>query len=148
MSIEPLYNPDSFTSNKEEKNAPAPENTVAEEDLAMFKQQVAEWLKLDDQIRKLNIALRERKVHQKAIGEKIQLFMTSNNYDDLNTGQGKIRSRVRTVQQPIKISEIKKRLEELGQEEIIQKIFHQQREQVVKKSLTRIVPKVSLSLDL
>lgn len=142
-SDEPLYDPTSFDKEEEVPGPPS------DEDLDMFKQQVAEWIKLDDQIRKLNIAVRERKVHQRALGSKIQDFMIRNNYDNLNTGQGRIRSKVRTVQQPLRITEVKKRLEELGHIELVEKVFStSDRATVTKQSLTRVIPKVSLSLDL
>lgn len=138
---EPLYDPATFAEE-------AIEEPPSEDDLEMFKQQVAEWLKLDDQVRKLSIAIRERKVHQRALGAKIQNFMIKHNYDNLNTGQGRIRSKVRTVQQPLRVTEVKKKLEDLGQTELIEKIFNEQRPQIQKQSLTRIIPKVSLHLDL
>ena len=141
MEQEPLYDPKSFDNADDilEEN---------EDELEMFKQQVAEWIKLDDQIRKLNIAIRERKVHQRALGVKIQQFMITNNYDNLNTGHGRIKSKVRTVPQPLRVTDVRKKLEELGHEDLIEKIFMAEREKVTKQSLTRIIPKVSLSLDL
>jgi len=143
MENVPLYEPASFPSDTQEVH-----EIVANEDMEMFKQQVAEWIKLDDQIRKLNVAIRERKVHQRALGTKIQSFMMAHNYDNLNTGQGRIRSKVRTVQQPLRATDIKKKLEELGEQHLIEKIFESERATVTKQSLTRIIPKVSLSLDL
>lgn len=125
----------------------------SEEDIELFRQQVSEWLKLDDQIRKLSVAMRERKVHQRAIGQKIQQFMLTNNYDNLNTQHGRIRSSTRTVKQPVKVSDIRNTLLELADQpitgqELLQRFFECERPCEVKHSLRRVVPKVSMSLDL
>jgi hypothetical protein len=124
--------------------------TPSEEDLNLFRQHVGEWMKLDDTIRKLSIALRERKVHQRAITQKIQEFMSSYGYDNLNTQQGRIQQKVRQVKQPLKITDVKSKILEyqnLSGEELVKKIFEAERPMEEKKSLRRIIPKVSMSLD-
>ena len=63
---EELYDKTSFPN----ENNNEPINKPSNEDFDQFKQQVAEWIKIDDQIRKLSIALRERRTHQKALGKK------------------------------------------------------------------------------
>lgn len=144
--MEALYDTSAF---EEEILAAKP----SEEDIEMFRQQVSEWLKLDDQIRKLSVAMRERKVHQRAIGQKIQQFMLLNNYDNLNTQHGRIRATARNVKQPVKVSDIRNTLLELADkpitgQELLNRIFEAERPSTVKHSLRRIVPKVSMSLDL
>lgn len=144
--METLYEPSSF---EDEILAQRP----SDEDMEMFRQQVSEWLKLDDQIRKLNVAMRERKVHQRALGQKIQQFMLSNNYDNLNTQFGRIRATTRNVRQPVKVSDIRNTLLELADQkitgqELFDRLFECERPCEVKHSLRRIVPKVSMSLDL
>lgn len=141
---EPLYDIESFL---QEPTPPSPE------EMEMFKQQVAEWLRIDDTIRKLSVAIRERRVHQRAISQKVQDFMVKHGYDNLNTQAGKIRASTRTVKQPLRISDVRTKILELGEqklspEEIIQKIFDAERPSSVKTSLRRVVPKVSLQLDL
>lgn len=120
----------------------------SDEDMEMFKQQVSEWVKLDEQIKKLNVAIRERKVHQRALGQKVQEFMIRYGYDNLQTQQGRIKSKVREVPAPVKMSDVKTKLLELGHTELVEKIFHSDRPLVQRQSLSRIVPKVSLQLDL
>lgn len=124
--------------------------TPSDEDLNLFRQRVSEWMKLDDTIRKLTIALRERKVHQRAVTQKIQEFMSTYGYDNLNTQQGRIQHKVRQVKQPLKLNDVKSKILEyqnLSGEELIKKIFDAERPIEEKKSLRRIVPKVSMSLD-
>lgn len=129
----------------------------SEEETELFKQQVGEWLKLDDQTRKLACAIRERRVHQKALSQKIQGFMIKFGYDNLNTTQGTIKSSVRTVKQPLKVVDVRLKLEDLMQappqnpldyKKALETIFDAERPSIVKQSLHRRIPKVSLSLDL
>jgi len=122
-----------------------------DEELFDFKNMVAEWTKMDDQIRKLNIAVRERRVLQKALGEKIQSFMKTYSYDTLNTKQGKIHHSVRKTKQPIKINDIKEVLKEkahLTGEELLKEIFEKERPIIEKTSIRRVIPKVSMNLDI
>jgi hypothetical protein len=122
-----------------------------DEELFDFKNMVAEWTKMDDQIRKLNIAVRERRVLQKTLGEKIQSFMKTYSYDTLNTKQGKIHHSVRKTKQPIKINDIKEVLKEkahLTGEELLKEIFEKERPIIEKTSIRRVIPKVSMNLDI
>jgi hypothetical protein len=122
-----------------------------DEELFDFKNMVAEWTKMDDQIRKLNIAVRERRVLQKSLGEKIQSFMKTYSYDTLNTKQGKIHHSVRKTKQPIKINDIKEVLKEkahLTGEELLKEIFEKERPIIEKTSIRRVIPKVSMNLDI
>ena len=60
----------------------------SKEELETFKNLVAEWFKYDDVIRKLVVALKERKTLQKALNSKIEDFMFRYKYQDLNTQNG------------------------------------------------------------
>jgi hypothetical protein len=139
----PLYEESAFP----EKEMPE------EEDLETFKQQVSEWVKLDEQVQKLNIAIRERKIHQKALGLKIQEFMIKFGYTNLNTAQGVIKSNVRNVKVPLKLMSIKSELEKLGDtlvpaSQLVKTIFEAERPSVVKQSLNRRKPTVSMNLEI
>ena len=136
-----------YEDDEEDANLPLP----SEEELALFRQRVSEWTKLDDIIRKLTTAIRERKVHQKAITQKIEEFMSNYGYDNLNTQQGRIQHKVRQVKQPLKLTDVKSMILEnngISGEELVKKIFEAERPVEEKKSLKRIVPKVSMSLDI
>jgi seryl-tRNA synthetase len=122
----------------------------SQEELDEFKTRVAEWTKLDDQVRKLIIAVKERRTHQKALSDGIQVFMTKYGYDNLNTNYGRIIHSVRKVKQPLKINEIKDLITKepnLSGEELIKAIFHAERPTVEKQMIRRVIPKVSMSLD-
>ena len=133
------------------------------DELAEFRSQVSEWVKLDEQVKKLRIAVRERMVHQKALASNIQVFMKRYKYDDLNTQNGRIKHNVREVKAPLKLSDVKTKLYTILQtgggeaggagftEDTIKKIhdiFEGDRPTTTKEGLRRIMPKVSLSLDL
>jgi len=146
---EALYEKESFPEEPKEAIAPKPE------ELAQFKQQVAEWIKIDDQIRKLSIATRERRTHQRALGKKIQEFMILHKYDNLDLNRhGIIHSNIKQVTQPVKLNEIKTKIEELDsntaltKEQLKEKFFNAERPTVRKQSLSRKIPKVSMHLDL
>ena len=81
-----------------------------DEELENFKNLVNDWFKYDDQIRKLIIAMKERKNYQRVLNTKIQDFMVKYNYNDLNTQHGCIKSNVKEVKAPIKITEIKDKI--------------------------------------
>lgn len=138
-----------------------PGSTPSEEELAEFKAQVAEWVKIDDQIKKLRVAIRERIVHQKALSSKIQTFMKRFNYDNLNTGQGRISNKVREVKEPLKVKDVKTKIYDILQHTSsstgsfdddtvrrIHDIFEGERPVVKKEALKRVIPKVSLHIDL
>lgn len=121
------------------------------EELDEFKARVSEWTKLDDQVRKLIIAVKERRTHQKALSEGIQEFMKKYGYDNLNTNCGRIVHSVRKVKQPIKISEIRElitRENTLRGDELIKFIFDTERPVIEKQCIRRVIPKVSMLLDI
>jgi len=127
-------------------------NEPTKEELETFKNLVSEWFKYDDIIRKLEVALKERKTLQRALNNKIEDFMFTYKYNDLNTQNGRIRATIKTVQKPINIKEIKTIIEnhkDLTGNELISLIFNKEdRPTTTKKIIKRVIPKVSLSLDI
>lgn len=135
----------------DEKIYPKP----SDEELEEFKGQLDEWSKLEDQIRKLNVAKRERLLRLKALGNTVQQFMVKFGYEHINRKDGShIRYNERAVKQPITLKDIKTRLltldiSQLTTEKLIEELFKDEaRERVVKQSLRRIIPKVSGALDI
>ena len=137
---------------EEEITAIINNNEPTKEELETFKNLVSEWFKYDDIIRKLIIALKERKNHQRVLNNKIEDFMFRYNYNDLNTQNGRLKATVRTSHKPINIREIKEILEknkDLKCEEILALINNKdERPITTKKVIKRVIPKVSLSLDI
>ena len=128
-------------------NKPEP----TDEELDTFKVFVNDWFKYDDQMRKLQIALKERKNYQKTLGQKIQNFMIKYEYNDLNTQHGRIRSTVRETKAPVKLKDVKDQLvnnPSMTGQEVYDIIFNSEREKTVKKRITRQLPRVSMALEL
>ena len=120
-----------------------------EEELESFKNLVNDWFKYDDQVRKLMIAIKERKNYQRVLNNKIQEFMFQFQYNDLNTQHGRIKTNVKEIKAPIKINDIKTKIiqyKDLSGEELLKRIFEEDRETIVKKNIKRVIPKVSLTL--
>lgn len=123
----------------------------SEEELQEFKTFVSDWFKYDDQIRKLVTATKERRRYQKALNVKIQDFMFRYKYNDLNTQHGRIKAQMKEVNAPLSVIDIKDKIaqyKDLSGENLIKQIFQDDRKTITKKSLTRVMPKVSLSLDI
>jgi hypothetical protein len=123
-----------------------------EEELETFKIWVQDWFKYDDAIRKLKIAIRERKVLQQVLNSKIERFMFKYNYNDLNTQNGRLKTNVRSVHKPVNIKEIKDIInnnKNLTGEELLSKIFNKENRPIVeKKTIKRIIPKVSMNINI
>ena len=139
-------------NSEDEVNDILNKNEPTKEELETFKNLVGEWFKYDDMIRKLSVAVKGRKNHQRALNNKIEEFMFKYKYNDLNTQNGRIKATIKETHKPINLKEIKDILEnnkDLKGEELLLKIFNKDdRPLLVKKSIKRIIPKVSLSLDI
>jgi hypothetical protein len=127
-------------------------NEPTPEEMDTFKNLVTDWFKYDDAIRKLSIAIRERKTLQNALNNKIEEFMFKYNYNDLNTQNGRLKTNIKKVHKPVNIKEIKEIIlnnANLTGEELLAKIFNKDDRPVIeKKSIKRVIPKVSMSLDI
>ena len=150
---EPLYEDETETEDTEDEvNAEgrAPKPTVDEMD--DLRAQMAQWVHLDDQMRKLSVAMRERRTQQRALGAAIQTFMLKFKYDVLNTAAGpQIKTTTRKVKAPVKLADVRQKLVDLKGEgeggELVKKIFDE-RPVFEKTSIRRIIPKVNMHLDL
>lgn len=165
--VEPLYHIPSANPQPNKKiggnRVPVPQVDIPEkiypkptaEELDEFKGQVDEWVRLEDQIRKLNIAKRERMLRLRALGTTVQNFMTQFGYEHINRKDGShIKFQVREVKKPVTLQQVKTQLlavdfKGLTPEKLLDELFNSDsREKITKKSLKRIIPKVSSALDL
>tara|TARA_Y100000361_G_C11016804_1_gene267324 strand:+ start:71 stop:568 length:498 start_codon:yes stop_codon:yes gene_type:complete len=110
--------------------------------LEEFKDNVKQWLELDNQLKRLAAASKERRKKKTDINLKILEFMGKFNIEDLNTKDGIIRYRKTYVKEPLSQKTIKTKLEELFKDDQenfdkIEKIFTD-REKVEKTSLRRL----------
>ena len=121
----------------------------SKEELESFKNLVNDWFKYDDQIRKLQIAMKERKNYQRVLNSKIEQFMFNYKYNDLNTQHGRIKTNVKECKVPIKMNDIKTKIMQynnLSGEELLKRIFEEDRETILKKNIRRVIQKVSLTI--
>jgi hypothetical protein len=110
--------------------------------LEEFKNNVKQWLELDNQLKRLAAASKERRKKKDEINRSILEFMSKFNIEDLNTKDGIIRYRKTFVKEPLSQKTIKNKLEELFKDdqenfEKIEKIFTD-REKIEKMSLRRL----------
>lgn len=110
--------------------------------LEEFKSHVKDWLELDNQLKRLAAAAKERRKKKNDINLKILEFMGRFNIEDLNTKEGIIRYRKTYVKEPLTQKTIKTKLEELFKNdhdtfEKVQRIFTE-REKIEKASLRRL----------
>lgn len=120
-----------------------PDNSSLEE----FKHQVKLWMELDNQIKKMQQSIKEKRGVQKVLTDRILAFMSRYNIEDLNTKDGKLRYKVSRVKPAtVKKASIKDKLlnyfehdRETG-EKVVQAIFAEEEEanKVEKVSLRRL----------
>jgi len=119
-----------------------PQDGIDQALLEEFKNQVKLWMDLDTQIKRLQIAVKERKNMQKSLNEKILNFMEKNNIEDLNTKEGILRYKSSVVKAPLKQKQIKEQLyEHFGKDkknEVVLNSLFSKKEQRERVSLRRI----------
>lgn len=126
-----------------------PDNKILEE----FKNQVRIWIDIDNSVRKLQKAIKERNVVKKQLSEKILGFMSKYNIEDLNTRDGsKLRYKVSQVKPTITKAQIKERLlENFGKaqnvEELANMVFSNENlPKMEKKYLKRLNAPTNLQI--
>ena len=111
--------------------------------LEEFRDYVRKWLDLDNNIKKAQEVIRERKKVRDKLSMVISGFMCKYNIEDLNTKEGRIRCKVSTVRSPVNQKVIKQKItdyfsnDENKKEEILNKIY-EERDKVEKVSLRRL----------
>lgn len=131
------------------------DSTISEptnDDMEDFRQKIVEWTKVDDKMKRLSIALRECRIHHRALGNQIQEFMIKHEYNKVNTNSGRINSIVKNVPKSLKLAEVREKIleyEGLTGEELLAKIFDDSSRPVVeRRSIRRTIPNVSMSLTI
>lgn len=126
------------------------EQAPDEEELNDFKNKIKEFCRLDDQIRKLQIAVKERKTAKSALTKYISDFMFKYDYYDINCENSKIQARKKQCVSPIKINDVKAKILEnsnLSGEELLKIIFDpESRTKYTKENISRKIPNITSSL--
>ena len=82
-------------------------------ELEYFKENVKEWIGIDDEIAELNKKIKELKAKKnKQLEPKITIFMRQYNISDLNTEGGKLKCNERNTKKPLSKNLIKQSLSE------------------------------------
>ena len=108
-----------------------------------FKEDVNEWLKLDDDIKTLREAVKERNNRKKELAPVILNFMKKNGIENLQTKTGgKLKYRSSMVKKPLNQKEIKSKLcdffNNIKRGEQVASFLLDNREKVERVSLSRI----------
>ena len=82
------------------------------EELEDFKSCVKLWMEIDNNIKKMQVMIKERNAVKREISSKILAFMARFNIEDLNTKEGKLRYKITTVKETLSQSKIKQKIEE------------------------------------
>lgn len=103
-------------------------NIPTEQELEEFKSYVKNYIDIDNDVKKLKGAIKERNNVKKEISNYIMSFMSKFNIEDLNTKHGKIRYHITRVRRPLNEKAIKNKLIEnfdskLTPEDLADKIF-------------------------
>jgi len=121
-------------------------------DLENFKDTVRGYLKIDDDIKKVENVLKELRKKKKDMEKPILDFMGKYEIEDCNTGDGKLHYQVTNVFKPINRDNIKKQLGEffknskLGEE--CTNYIYENREKEQKVQLKRVFKKEKKDIDL
>ena len=111
--------------------------------LEEFRDYVRKWLELDNNIKKAQEVIKERKKVRDKLSTVISAFMCKYNIEDLNTKEGRIRCKVSTVKAPVNQKVVKQKItdyfgnDEHKKQDILTKIY-EERPEVEKVSLRRL----------
>ena len=88
-------------------------------ELKYFKENVKEWIGIDDEIKELSNKIKELKAKKlKQLEPKITIFMRQYNISDLNTEGGKLRCNERNTKKPLSKNLIKESLSEFFKQDV------------------------------
>lgn len=114
-------------------------------DFIDFKEDVKLWLKLDDDIKTLNEAIKERKTKKNEITPKLLDFMEKHEINDLNTNEGHLKFQKSLRSKPLSKKYLMDRLgfyfKNNSKSEKIVNFLYNNREKTETTNLKRIHPK-------
>ena len=110
-----------------------------------FKENVKTWLQLDDDIRTLRRAIKERNERKNKLTPEIIAFMDSNKISDLNTQDGKLKFKCTMYKKPLNQKNIQRKLcdffKNMKKGEEAARYLFENREREEKYRLTRSITK-------
>ena len=114
-------------------------------DFIDFKEEVKLWLRLDDDIKKLNDAIKERKNKKKEITPGLLEFMEKHDINDLNTNEGHLKFQKTLRSKPLSKKYLMDKLgfffkSELKGEKVVSFIYNN-RDKTEINNLKRVFPR-------
>lgn len=88
------------------------EKPLQPKDIDKFKQMCKQWLALNDDIKKLQTAIKVRREFQNQLTPKMMIYMKEEQIEDLDTGDGKLRYTISNRKLPLNKDNIQKKLAE------------------------------------
>ncbi len=114
-------------------------------DFIDFKEDVKLWLKLDDDIKTLNDAIKERKNKKNEITPKLLDFMEKHRINDLNTNDGHLKFQKSLRSKPLSKKYLTDRLADfyknITKSEKIVSFLYNNREKTEISNIKRVYPK-------
>lgn len=110
-----------------------------------FKRRIKEWLELDDDCRKLREAVNSRNKRKKELEPLITEFMNTNQLDNINTKNGKLKCNTKNYKKPLNQKNLSTTLtkffNDLNKAQAAADFLINNREVVEKTTLSRQVDK-------
>tara|TARA_B110001469_G_C9635679_1_gene318727 strand:+ start:1127 stop:1495 length:369 start_codon:yes stop_codon:yes gene_type:complete len=95
---------------------------IPSQKIDIFKQDIQNWLSVDDQIKILQNKIKTLKQNKKELEPKITLFMVHNNIKDINTDSGKLKCSEKCTKSGLSSKHIRTNLSNvLADENLIEK---------------------------
>ena len=85
---------------------------INNQEFVLFKENVKKYIVFDDDIKKLEKVVKEKKAEKKKITEFIIEFMSNYNIEDLSIEKGKLKKSISYTKKPINKTIIKQKLSE------------------------------------
>lgn len=129
-----------------------------QQELDVFKHNVRNWIRMDDEVRKiseeakaLQKRIKERKAHRDTLNNAILAFMQKYKIGDLNTSTGKISRTVSTTKEQLNVKKLKDKLNKFNEgdeakTEILLKFLDENRDKKETVKLKRTVAKQTMNI--
>lgn len=127
-------------------------------ELDVFKNNVKNWIRMDDEVRKITEEqkaiqkrIKERKTHRDTLNGAILAFMQKYKIGDLNTSSGKISRTVTTTKEQLNVKKLKEKIMKFndGDEaktDVLIKFLDDSREKKENVKLKRVVAKQGMNI--
>lgn len=142
---------------KKSKSEDVKGEPINEIEMSNFKENVKQWIRLDDEVRKIAEEVKksqkkkkELQIKRDEMNSSILYFMNKYNIGDLNTSNGRIKYAVSSTKSPINMKTLQEKLmgyyNNSDEAEKLLKFLEENRDKKEKVSLKRTITKTTLNL--